>query len=329
MSDTAKVLKYLDEAAARVEGEGGEDPAGDDDTGAAAPVSRRAREGCRTLCDGLARAAAMQVGPSGVPADARMRSVKMAILTATRPITGPQGVVNDSCGSPSRGSPPRSRRSPPTCSCRSSATPASRHRSPRPTSPSTIWTPRCVRDVIGDRLDTLAADLGGKIDALTDEVSELQRSMRGCAATSASSAPARTSSCAPLAEALPEGYDVERLSDLSRSWAPARRSCTRTSRTRSGAPRADHRAQPALRRRHRPSPGGGAVVDLGIGRGEWLELLGEQGIEASGVDTSERAAKAARRRGLEVRDRRRARPPARREPGTRSPPSPASTSWSG
>jgi O-antigen chain-terminating methyltransferase len=47
----------------------------------------------------------------------------------------------------------------------------------------------------------------------------------------------------------------------------------------------------------------GPVVDLGIGRGEWLELLGEQGIEASGVDTSERAAKAARRRGLEVRNR--------------------------
>ena len=47
----------------------------------------------------------------------------------------------------------------------------------------------------------------------------------------------------------------------------------------------------------------GAVVDLGIGRGEWLELLAEQGIEASGVDTSERAVKAARRRGLEVRHR--------------------------
>jgi O-antigen chain-terminating methyltransferase len=47
----------------------------------------------------------------------------------------------------------------------------------------------------------------------------------------------------------------------------------------------------------------GPVIDLGVGRGEWLELLAEQGVQASGVDISERAAKAARRRGLEVRHR--------------------------
>jgi SAM-dependent methyltransferase len=47
----------------------------------------------------------------------------------------------------------------------------------------------------------------------------------------------------------------------------------------------------------------GPVIDLAVGRGEWLELLAEQGIEASGIDSSERAAKAARRRGLDVRHR--------------------------
>jgi len=36
----------------------------------------------------------------------------------------------------------------------------------------------------------------------------------------------------------------------------------------------------------RTTAGGGEVLDLGSGRGEWLELLAEQGIEARGVDSN-------------------------------------------
>jgi len=47
---------------------------------------------------------------------------------------------------------------------------------------------------------------------------------------------------------------------------------------------------------------GGPVLDLGSGRGEWLELLHERGIPATGVDSSGRAVAGATRRGLAVRE---------------------------
>jgi len=44
------------------------------------------------------------------------------------------------------------------------------------------------------------------------------------------------------------------------------------------------------------------VVDLGCGRGEWLEILSEAGIEASGVDTNLIQLEQSRARGLNVSD---------------------------
>jgi O-antigen chain-terminating methyltransferase len=46
----------------------------------------------------------------------------------------------------------------------------------------------------------------------------------------------------------------------------------------------------------------GPVADLGCGRGEFLELLREQGIEARGVEGNANAARECRTRGLEVAD---------------------------
>ncbi|WP_420473103.1 class I SAM-dependent methyltransferase [Noviherbaspirillum sp. ST9] len=42
-------------------------------------------------------------------------------------------------------------------------------------------------------------------------------------------------------------------------------------------------------------------LDLGCGRGEWIELLGEHGIQASGVDLDEGMLEACRERGLDAR----------------------------
>jgi O-antigen chain-terminating methyltransferase len=44
----------------------------------------------------------------------------------------------------------------------------------------------------------------------------------------------------------------------------------------------------------------GPVLDLGSGRGEWLELLRDHGMGASGIDQNVHFAEANRRRGLEV-----------------------------
>ena len=47
-------------------------------------------------------------------------------------------------------------------------------------------------------------------------------------------------------------------------------------------------------------PHRGSVVDIGCGRGEWLEILREEGIDAIGVDLNERQAQAAKDLGLNV-----------------------------
>jgi O-antigen chain-terminating methyltransferase len=50
------------------------------------------------------------------------------------------------------------------------------------------------------------------------------------------------------------------------------------------------------------APGGpAAALDLGCGRGEWLELLGEHGFTASGVDLDDGMLAACRERGLDAR----------------------------
>jgi SAM-dependent methyltransferase len=45
---------------------------------------------------------------------------------------------------------------------------------------------------------------------------------------------------------------------------------------------------------------GGPVVDIGCGRGEWLGLLGDEGIDAVGVDSNPAQAADAKDRGLDV-----------------------------
>lgn len=50
-----------------------------------------------------------------------------------------------------------------------------------------------------------------------------------------------------------------------------------------------------------PTPASGPVVDLGCGRGEFLELLREAGVPAWGVEADARRAAACRARSLDVR----------------------------
>jgi O-antigen chain-terminating methyltransferase len=47
---------------------------------------------------------------------------------------------------------------------------------------------------------------------------------------------------------------------------------------------------------------GGTVIDVGCGRGEWLELLAETGIQAHGYDLNRIAVEECRGRGLDVRE---------------------------
>ncbi|MDP4589573.1 MAG: methyltransferase domain-containing protein, partial [Burkholderiaceae bacterium] len=44
----------------------------------------------------------------------------------------------------------------------------------------------------------------------------------------------------------------------------------------------------------------GKALDVGCGRGEWLELIGEQGFDALGVDLDESMLLACREKNLSV-----------------------------
>jgi len=67
-----------------------------------------------------------------------------------------------------------------------------------------------------------------------------------------------------------------------------------------GTPEQVRRAQSAYLRWF-PGPGSGPVVDLGCGRGEFLDLLRESGIEAFGIEADSDLVRDGRARGIDVR----------------------------
>ncbi|BCG96149.1 class I SAM-dependent methyltransferase [Mesorhizobium sp. 131-2-1] len=58
--------------------------------------------------------------------------------------------------------------------------------------------------------------------------------------------------------------------------------------------------EPLLAQVPRQADGPTLAIDLGCGRGEWLEVLGEAGLEAVGVDTNTRMAQEAIDHGLKI-----------------------------
>ncbi|RUU12631.1 SAM-dependent methyltransferase, partial [Mesorhizobium sp. USDA-HM6] len=58
--------------------------------------------------------------------------------------------------------------------------------------------------------------------------------------------------------------------------------------------------QPLLAQVPRQAEGPTLAIDLGCGRGEWLEILTEAGLEALGVDTNAGMAQEATENGLKI-----------------------------
>ena len=110
-------------------------------------------------------------------------------------------------------------------------------------------------------------------------------------------------SCAP--GMVPEEIVDAAGRGAGRRWfpIPARAtSCTRSSRI-SIAAATSSCARPALgvrARLRRRSRGLGRVLDLGTGRGEFLEVMAEAGVDAYGVDTNTAAVDRCRSEGLDV-----------------------------
>ena len=103
-------------------------------------------------------------------------------------------------------------------------------------------------------------------------------------------------------EALPDGYDDGQLTELSRELSTAYDELYEDLEDTFRGTR-EHIAGLAAAYLDdvRTVPGRAPVVDVGCGRGEWLEVLGDAGIAGYGVDVNEVVVERCRARGLDVR----------------------------
>ena len=281
-----EAVRYLDEAAARAAG--AEPSFAGDDPSMIPPTIDDAR---KRIDEVWAHASA----GTDIPTDARMKQVKRAVMLALRPVTSHQVPFNQGI----------------SVALKELATALDQlsrkvQRADRMVDGATarVHATLAAAEITLDDLESTVARLADHVEALDGRLERLEHQVaaeRG----EARALRARQDIVRKEARALVGGKGLKRhlartadeLDASDELLAEDLADAVRGSRSDVKAEVQPFLDDVAAAAKH------GVVVDLGIGRGEWLELLAEQGIEASGVDTSERAVKAARRRGLEVRHR--------------------------
>ena len=285
-----EAVRYLDEAAARAAG--AEPSFAGDDPSTIPPTIDDAR---RRIDEVWAHASA----GTEIPADARMKQVKRAVMMALRPVTSHQVPFNQGI----------------SVALKELATALDQlsrkvQRADRMVDGATarVHATLAAAEITLDDLESTVTRLADHVEALDDRLERIEHQVaaeRG----EARALRARQDIVLKEARALVGGKGLKRhlartadeLDGSDELLAEDLADAVRGSRSDVKAEVQPFLEDVAAAAKH--GPRSGMVVDLGIGRGEWLELLAEQGIEASGVDASERAVKAARRRGLEVRHR--------------------------
>jgi O-antigen chain-terminating methyltransferase len=276
MTDTDEVLTFLHRAKERVEG-GGADPTPGADA-------------VRYTRDRLEEALPHAHAGSELPADARLKPVKQAVLGAVRPVTSNQVPFNRAILQAVDGA---------AAAIEGLAHSVDLHEQhAQRLGAGVATTELAVDDLIDDvrALRTEVADLGATLDELRAAVAEARSEAATVRAqqdvvlrTAREALAAQGISVAQLTELSRElgaGHErlYEDLEDAFRGTAEAVRAKV--------APYLDDIAA---------ATGDGPVVDVGCGRGEWLALLAEAGVAAYGVDTNEVVVERCRAAGLDVR----------------------------
>ncbi len=282
MTDTSKVLRFLERAAARAEGDDPDVP-GEDET-------------IRYTRDRLSEAAPFAHAGGDVPAGARLRPVKAALVGAMRPVTSNQRNFNEQLLAAVDGV--------------AAAAEGLRHhlglqdqrlaRLQAGIASADLTLDDLNDDLrrLADQLDALAGELDGvRVDLAAVREAELAEVRQGLAEIRAKQDLIFRAARA----ALPDG-GTDHLRELDAALATEQR----TLRTRLDHALRGPREQVLDQLRPylddlAPVPGRGPVVDLGAGRGEWLELLRDAGIDGYGIDLDPEAADEGRARGLDIR----------------------------
>ena len=304
MTDTSKVLKYLEQAAARADAGDDADPPSE----AEAIGYTRAR---------LSEAAQFAHAGAEVPSGARLKPVKAAILTGLRPVTSNQGEFNQHLLAAVDGLTAAAERI-------GREIPRQEQRLVRiqagiATTDLTIddlagevnRLNDTVRDLTEAMQDGALAEQAARIEQIArmEEIEEGQAVVKELAATVASLAGDLASLSAKqnlifrvAREALPDGAHPAQLRELSRELDTGYEELYQDLEDTFRGTREHVRALTAEYLDDIATVAGkGAVVDVGCGRGEWLEVLRDADIESYGVDTNQVVVDRCVARGLDAR----------------------------
>lgn len=278
MTDNDEVLRYLHEAKARVEGGGVSPPVGSD--------------AVRYTRDRLEEALPYAHAGGELPANVRLKPVKQVVLGAVRPVTSNQAPFNravlqalDGAAAALEGL--------------AHSVDISEHHLNR--AQAALATTELTLDELVEEVRSVRSDL----DALTVQVDEVRSLAAGAASEAAVVRGQLDLVLRTAREALAgQGITVDQLSLISRELTSGHeqlyqdledtfRGTADEVKAKLSAYLDDVRAA--------AGDGGGAVIDVGCGRGEWLELLAGAGIEAYGVDTNQVVVDRCQARGLDVR----------------------------
>lgn len=288
MTDTSKVLQYLEQAAARAE---------DGDELEPAPEA----ETIRHTRHHLSEAAGFAHAGAEVPPGARLRPVKTALLSAVRPVTSNQRAFNEQL---------------------LAAVDALTAAADRIAQQLTIQAQRTARLQAGvATTDLTIDDLDAEVRRLTDLAGEVGLAglrvevdgIKGDLDAALGELQAVTGLLASIRakqdlifrvarQALPDGAHPAQLRELSRELSTGYEELYEDLEDTFRGSR-DHVR--TLTAEYLPDvesvPGKGSVVDVGCGRGEWLEVLRDAEIDAYGVDINQVVVDRCQARGLDVR----------------------------
>ncbi len=276
MTDTDQVLQYLHQAKARVEG-GGIDPA-------------IGYDAVRYTRDRLEEALPHAHAGAELPEGARLKPVKKAVLGAMRPVTSNQAPFNRAVLQALDGA--------------AAAIEGLAHNVD-------------LNEQHANRLQAGVATTELTVDELVDDVRALRAAVDGVSeqieALRTQVAAERTETASVRAqldlvlrtarEALAgQGISVGQLTELSRELSTGHDELYQDLEDtfRGTADEVQAKLAPYLAD-VQALPGDGPIIDVGCGRGEWLDLLRTADIAAYGVDTNAVVVERCGARGLDVR----------------------------
>jgi SAM-dependent methyltransferase len=276
MTDTDQVLTFLHQAKERVEG------------GGIAPSS--GAEAVRYTRDRLEEALPFAHAGADLPADARLRPVKQVVLGVSRPVTSNQAPFNKAVLQALDGA---------AAAIESMVQNVELHEQQVNRVQASVATTELTMDSLIEDGRAAREQLTELTDAVAALRAEVAAARSDLAVISAKQDLVFRTAREGLAE---QGLDTGKLIELSRELGTGFEQLYEDleDHFRGTREEVQTKLQPYVADIE-ATEGDGPVIDVGCGRGEWLALLADAGIEAYGVDVNAVVVERCVAQGLDVR----------------------------